>query len=113
MSAYAANKASTERSESDHRTDSVGNPVRRPLPEHAHPTGGTRDSTCGFARPGTGSVDPPRTRGLIRTDGWPGAVVAPLNAALIRNLYQFREPVERYVAEVVARRIGVDWTPAE
>lgn len=48
--------------------------------------------------------------GLVQTDRLSGTVVAPLDAALIRDLYDFREAVERHVAEVAARRTDMSWS---
>jgi DNA-binding GntR family transcriptional regulator len=42
--------------------------------------------------------------GLIQTDSRGAAIVAPVDANLIRDLYGFRAGVERYVAETLASR---------
>jgi DNA-binding GntR family transcriptional regulator len=49
--------------------------------------------------------------GLVHIDRSGSAVVAPLDADLIRDLYGFREGVERYVAESHATRNDQSWTP--
>src|SRR5688572_3942476 len=49
--------------------------------------------------------------GLIEIDLSRGATVAGLDAGLIRDLYEFREGVERHVAETLARRDDVDGEP--
>jgi DNA-binding GntR family transcriptional regulator len=49
--------------------------------------------------------------GLVHIDRSGSAVVAPLDADLIRDLYGFREGVERYVAESLAKRNDQSWTP--
>lgn len=46
--------------------------------------------------------------GLVLADRWQGTIVAPLNAALIRDLYQFRGGIERFVAETLAARADFD-----
>lgn len=47
--------------------------------------------------------------GVIEIDPSRGAAVARLDADLIRDLYDFREGVERHVAETLARRDDVAW----
>jgi DNA-binding GntR family transcriptional regulator len=42
--------------------------------------------------------------GLIQTDRWRGSIVAPLDPALVKDVYEFRGIVERYVAETLAAR---------
>lgn len=42
--------------------------------------------------------------GLVRTDRWRGAIVAPLDVPLIKDLYEFRGAVERFVVEALAKR---------
>jgi DNA-binding GntR family transcriptional regulator len=49
--------------------------------------------------------------GLVVIDRWRGAVVAPLDLPLIRDLYEFRETIERYVAETLATRKTLDTAP--
>jgi DNA-binding GntR family transcriptional regulator len=49
--------------------------------------------------------------GLVRADRWRGAVVTPLDVPLIRDLYEFRGAVERYVAETLAAGNGFDAAP--
>jgi DNA-binding GntR family transcriptional regulator len=46
--------------------------------------------------------------GLVRADRWRGAVVTPLDVPLIKDLYEFRGAVERYVAETLASRSHFD-----
>jgi DNA-binding GntR family transcriptional regulator len=46
--------------------------------------------------------------GLVRSDRWRGAVVTPLDVPLIKDLYEFRGAVERYVAETLASRSRFD-----
>lgn len=50
--------------------------------------------------------------GLVETDRWRGTIVAPLDATLIRDLYQFRGAVERYVAVTLAGRTDFDSAPS-
>ena len=47
--------------------------------------------------------------GLVRADRWRGASVAPLDPEMIRDLYQFRGAVEKYVAAFLAEQ---DFDPA-
>ena len=42
--------------------------------------------------------------GLVQIDRWRGTVVAPLDATLIRDVYEFRGAVESYVAAELAAR---------
>lgn len=44
--------------------------------------------------------------GLIQRDPRYGSIVAPLDAAFIRDLYEFRGAIERYVAATLAERPG-------
>lgn len=48
--------------------------------------------------------------GLVQTDRARGTIVTPLDATLIRDLYGFRQGIERYVAETLARRTDMTWT---
>jgi DNA-binding GntR family transcriptional regulator len=49
--------------------------------------------------------------GLVVTDRWRGAIVTPLDVPLIKDLYEFREAVERFVAETLASRKAFDAAP--
>lgn len=49
--------------------------------------------------------------GLVKTDRWHGTMVAPIDADLIRDMYEFRAVVERHVAETLARRTDFDSGP--
>jgi DNA-binding GntR family transcriptional regulator len=49
--------------------------------------------------------------GLVRSDGWQGAVVTPLDPSLIRDTYQFRGEVERFAASDLAARFDFDVAP--
>jgi DNA-binding GntR family transcriptional regulator len=49
--------------------------------------------------------------GLVHIDRSGSAVVAPLDADLIRDLYGFRDGVERYVAENLARQSDLSLAP--
>jgi len=49
--------------------------------------------------------------GLVQTDRSRGTIVAALDADLIRDLYGFREGVERFVAETLAQRTAISLTP--
>lgn len=51
--------------------------------------------------------------GLVQTDRLRGTIVAPLDAELIRDLYEFREGVERHVAERLAERTDLTWEAVE
>lgn len=51
--------------------------------------------------------------GLVQTERGRSAVVAPLTADLIRDLYELRTGIERQVAECLARRTGLEWGPVE
>jgi DNA-binding GntR family transcriptional regulator len=51
--------------------------------------------------------------GLVQTDRWRGTIVAPLDTELIRDLYEFREGVERHVAERLAERTDMSWDAVE
>ncbi len=46
--------------------------------------------------------------GLVLTDRWKGAVVAPLDLPHIQDLYEFRGAAERFVAETLAQRSVFD-----
>ena len=46
--------------------------------------------------------------GLVKADPWRGTIVAPLDREAIRDMYAFREIVERDVASTLARRGGLD-----
>ena len=49
--------------------------------------------------------------GLVRTDRWRGAIVAPLDVPLIKDLYEFRGAVERFVVEALAKRDSFNPAP--
>jgi DNA-binding GntR family transcriptional regulator len=49
--------------------------------------------------------------GLVQSDRWHGAVVTPLDPSLIRDTYQFRGEVERFVASLLATRFDFDAAP--
>jgi DNA-binding GntR family transcriptional regulator len=49
--------------------------------------------------------------GLVVSDRWRGAVVAPLDVALIKDLYEFRGVIERYVGWTLASRKTADMKP--
>jgi DNA-binding GntR family transcriptional regulator len=49
--------------------------------------------------------------GLVVADRWRGAIVAPLEVPLIKDLYEFRGAVERFVAETLATRSSFDPVP--
>ena len=49
--------------------------------------------------------------GLVRADRWRGAIVTPLDVPLIKDLYEFRGAVERFVAETLAARGSFDAAP--
>jgi DNA-binding GntR family transcriptional regulator len=49
--------------------------------------------------------------GLVQSDRWHGAVVTPLDPSLIRDTYQFRGEVERFVASHLAARFDFDVSP--
>lgn len=49
--------------------------------------------------------------GLVQSDRWRGAIVTPLNPTLIRDIYQFRGEIERFVAAHLAARDDFDPTP--
>jgi DNA-binding GntR family transcriptional regulator len=49
--------------------------------------------------------------GLVHTDRWRGAIVAPLDRAMIRDVYQFRGEIERFVAAHLATRSDFDAAP--
>jgi DNA-binding GntR family transcriptional regulator len=49
--------------------------------------------------------------GLVKADRWRGSVVAPLDVPHIREVYEFRGVVERFVAETLARRDDFDVAP--
>jgi len=42
--------------------------------------------------------------GLVRNDRWRGAIVAPLDVNLIRDVYEFRGVIDSHVAEILASR---------
>lgn len=42
--------------------------------------------------------------GFVKTDRWRGTVITPLDADLIRDVYKFREILERYVAATLAQQ---------
>jgi DNA-binding GntR family transcriptional regulator len=46
--------------------------------------------------------------GLVKADPWRGTIVAPLERETIRDMYAFREMVERYVASTLAQRGDLD-----
>ncbi len=46
--------------------------------------------------------------GLIQSGRWRGAIVAPLDVPMIKNLYEFRGAIERLVAETLASRPDTD-----
>lgn len=46
--------------------------------------------------------------GLVIADPWRGTIVAPLDRGAIRDMYAFREIVERYVASTLATRESLD-----
>lgn len=52
-----------------------------------------------------------KREGLIIAHRWKGAIVAPLDVPLIRDLYEFRGAVERFVAETLATRSNFDPEP--
>ena len=45
--------------------------------------------------------------GLVRADRWRGAIVTPLDVPLIKDLYEFRGAVERFVAELKGGKMPV------
>ncbi|CAN5592336.1 GntR family transcriptional regulator [soil metagenome] len=47
--------------------------------------------------------------GLVQTNGSRGLIVTPLDPQVVQDLYGFREPIERHVAEALARRQDVMW----
>lgn len=49
--------------------------------------------------------------GLVQADRWRGSIVAPLDVLQIKDLYEFRGAVERFVAETLARRGDFDAAP--
>jgi len=49
--------------------------------------------------------------GLVRTQTWRGAAVAPLDRELIANIYEFRAAIDTYVASTLAARSDVDPNP--
>jgi len=49
--------------------------------------------------------------GLVVSDLWKGSMVAPLDVPFIKDLYEFRGAVERFVAETLASRSGFDPAP--
>src|SRR3989442_3326469 len=49
--------------------------------------------------------------GLVRADRWRGAIVAPLDSLMIRDLYQFRGLIERHVAALLAGQDDFDPAP--
>src|SRR3989442_4194520 len=49
--------------------------------------------------------------GLVRADRWRGAIVAPLDSLMIRDLYQFRGLIERHVATLLAGQEDFDSAP--
>ena len=49
--------------------------------------------------------------GLVRTDPWRGAIVAPFDPDAIRDLYAFRAILERSVAATLAQRGDFDPSP--
>jgi DNA-binding GntR family transcriptional regulator len=49
--------------------------------------------------------------GLVRTDRWHQTIVAPLEVDMIRDMYEFRAVIERYVAETLANRADFDSSP--
>lgn len=51
--------------------------------------------------------------GLLQPDRLRGAIVAPLTVELIRDLYELRTGIERHVAECLAVRTDIDWSPLE
>jgi DNA-binding GntR family transcriptional regulator len=44
------------------------------------------------------------SEGLVRNDRWRGAIVAPLDVNVIRDVYEFRGVIDAYVAETLASR---------
>jgi len=46
------------------------------------------------------------SEGLVRNDRWRGAIVAPLDVNLIRDVYEFRGVIDAHVAETLASRTG-------
>jgi DNA-binding GntR family transcriptional regulator len=46
--------------------------------------------------------------GLVQSDRWRGTIVAPLDATLIRDLYEFRGGIERYVASTLAQQPALE-----
>lgn len=49
--------------------------------------------------------------GLVHNDRWRGAMVAPLDRTMIRDVYQFRGEIERFVAAHLAARRDFDPAP--
>lgn len=49
--------------------------------------------------------------GLIQSDASGGTIVAPLDASVIRDVYEFRGAVERYVAATLAARANLPMQP--
>jgi DNA-binding GntR family transcriptional regulator len=49
--------------------------------------------------------------GLVQSDRWRGAIVTPLDPSLIRDMYQFRGEIERFVASHLAMRLDFDPAP--
>jgi DNA-binding GntR family transcriptional regulator len=50
-------------------------------------------------------------QGLVQSDRGRGAIVTPLNPSLIRDTYQFRGEIERFVASHLAGRSDFDMAP--
>src|SRR5262245_520952 len=48
------------------------------------------------------------SEGLVRNDRWRGAIVAPLDVNLIRDVYEFRGIIDSHVAEILASRTNLD-----
>ena len=49
--------------------------------------------------------------GLVKPDPWRGAIVAPFEPDVIRDLYAFRAILERSIAAMLAQRTDFDPTP--
>ena len=110
---HEANKTRLRSRGSGDGTYSKRDPTGRPLSRQPRSAGGSRGRAGGLTGSGSRGVTGIEREGLVLSEPSSGTIVAPLDAKLIRDLYGFREGVERQTAEILARRTDVIVGPIE